>query len=69
MLMAKLSILAFERIAKKAGVKRISRSAVEEMRDMMEDRASELSQKAVKLADHAERNTVLEKDIEFVSKY
>ena len=67
--MAKLSILAFERIAKKAGVKRISRSAVEEMRDMMEDRASELSQKAVKLADHAERNTVLEKDIEFVSKY
>lgn len=63
-----LSLLAFERIAKKAGVKRISKEAVEELRDTIEDIGMELAEKAVRISRHAGRRTVMAQDIKFVHK-
>lgn len=62
-----LPILPFERIAKKAGVRRISREAVEELRDTMDEYATMLAEKAVKVSFHAGRRTVKEEDIIFVA--
>jgi DNA-binding protein len=61
-----LPILPFEKIAKKAGAKRISKDAVEELRDVMEEYAIEIAEKAVKISLHANRRTVMEDDVRFV---
>ena len=58
-----LPLFAFERIARKAGIKRISRDAVEELRDIIEERGEEIARKAIRLATHANRLTVLKRDI------
>jgi DNA-binding protein len=63
-----LSLLAFERIAKKAGVKRISKEAVEELRDTIEDMGMELAEKAVRISRHAGRRTVMAQDVKFIHK-
>ena len=63
-----LPLLPFEKISKKAGVKRISRDAIEEMRDIIEEIANEIADDAVRLSRHAERRTVKARDIEFVIK-
>lgn len=63
-----LPLLPFERIAKKAGVKRISREAVEELRDTMDEYATEVAEKAVKISFHAGRRTVKAEDVGFVVK-
>jgi len=60
-----LSLLAFEKIAKKAGVKRISKDALEEMRDIIEEMAFDLANDAVKISQHAGRKTVMARDIQF----
>ena len=51
-----------------AGVKRISREAVEELRDTMDEYATEVAEKAVKVSFHANRRTVKAEDIAFVVK-
>ena len=58
-----LSRLSFERLAKAAGVKRISRRALEELRDIVEEEATEIAAKSVAISRHAERNTVLDRDV------
>lgn len=63
-----LSLLGFERIAKKNGVKRISKEAVEEFRDYMEDYGTALAEKAVRLSRHAGRRTVMQEDVKFIFK-
>lgn len=63
-----LPLLPFERIAKKAGVKRISHEAVEELRDTMDEYAAAVAEKAVKISFHAGRRTVKAEDIAFVVK-
>ena len=63
-----LSLLAFERISKKAGVKRISKEAVEELRDTIEDIGMELAEKSVRISRHAGRRTVMAQDVKFVHK-
>jgi histone H3/H4 len=63
-----LSLLAFERIAKKAGVKRISKEAVEELRDTIEDMGMELAEKTVRISRHAGRRTVMAQDVKFIYK-
>jgi histone H3/H4 len=63
-----LSLLAFERIAKKNGVKRISKEAVEELRDTIEEIGTEIAEKAVKLSRHAGRRTVMLEDVKFITK-
>ena len=59
----------FERISKKAGVKRISKDALEELRDIIEEMGMEMAEKAVKISRHAGRRTVKREDIHFVHKH
>jgi len=63
-----LPLLPFERIAKKAGVKRLSREALEELRDTMDEYAVELAEKAVRISRHVNRRTVKAEDVRFVTK-
>lgn len=63
-----LPLLPFERIAKKAGLRRIARDAAEELRDTSEEYALELAERAVRLARHANRRTVMLEDIRFVAQ-
>lgn len=62
-----LSILAFEKIAKKSGIKRISGDAVEELRDMIEEYGFDIAHKSVRIAAHANRRTVKKRDIDFAA--
>ena len=62
-----LPVLPFEKIAKNAGVKRMSRDATEELRDLMEEYATKIAERAVKLSFHAGRRTVMESDVKFVA--
>ncbi len=58
-----LPLYAFEKIAKKAGIKRISHNAVEELRDYINERAESIAISAIRLARHANRLTILKEDI------
>lgn len=62
-----LSILAFEKIAKNAGIKRISKDAVEELRDMTEEYGFDIAHKAVRISAHSNRRTVKKRDIDFAA--
>lgn len=62
-----MSLHAFEKIAKKAGVKRISGDGVEELRDTVEEYGMEIAIRAVQIANHRNCRTVQKKDVEFVS--
>ncbi|RLJ04395.1 MAG: histone [Candidatus Aenigmatarchaeota archaeon] len=61
-----LPLAPFERIVKKAGAKRVSANAVEELRDIIEEYGLEIAKKAWNIAQHAGRRTVQKKDIKFV---
>lgn len=63
-----LSISAFHRILKKTGAERVSDDAAEELRDTMQQIASDLAKDVVTAAKHAGRKTVLKEDIEFVMR-
>lgn len=63
-----LPLLPFERIAKKSGVKRISREALEEARDIISEHAHELCIASISVSNHAKRRTVKEEDVVFVSQ-
>lgn len=63
-----LSLLAFERIAKKNGVKRISKEALEEAREAIEEIGFEIAEKAAKLSRFAGRKTLMEDDVKFVTE-
>jgi len=63
-----LPLLPFERISKKAGAKRISRQALEELRDIMDEIGSDIAEKAVKISRHAGKRTVMAEDVKFVLK-
>ena len=58
----------FERILKKAGAKRISGDALDEMAKVLEERLVEIAKEAALLAKHAGRKTILEEDIRVVRK-
>ena len=57
-----------ERIAKKNGVKRISKQALEETREIIEELGLELAEKAVKVSRFAGKKTVMEEDVKFVTE-
>lgn len=63
-----LSILAFERLAKKAGIKRISKDALEELRDIVTEEGLDIAERAFKLSRHANRKTVMAQDVRFVAR-
>lgn len=62
-----LPLACIERIARKAGVERISAKAVEELAKTIEELGCELALEAAQVARHAKRKTILKEDIKFVA--
>ncbi len=60
-----LPLLPFERMAKRIRV-RISKEALEELKNEIELYACEIAEKCVSLAKFCERRTILKKDVKFV---
>jgi len=56
-----------KRAGKKVGVDRVSEKAKVAMKHVLEDMAEEIATNAVRLAKHARRTTVKEKDIKLAS--
>jgi len=56
-------VLPFERILKRAGAKRVSYGAAEELAKVMEDKIFKIAEEAAALAKHAGRKTVLAEDV------
>ncbi len=62
-----LPLASVERIARKAGVDRISADAIKELAKAVEELGCELSLEAAQVARHAKRKTILVEDIKFVA--
>jgi histone H3/H4 len=62
-----LPLAAVERIARKAGVERISAKAIKELTKIVEDLGYELALETAQAARHAKRRTILRKDIKFIA--
>ncbi len=58
-----ISLLSLERIAKKTGIRRISKEALEELREIISEEGMRIAEKSVKLSAHANRRTVMQDDI------
>ena len=56
-----------ERIARKAGAKRISNDAIKELARCVEDIGVEIALEAAQAARHAKRKTILKEDIKLVA--
>jgi histone H3/H4 len=65
--MSMLPLASIERIARKAGTKRISSKAVKELAKCVEEIALELALEAAQAARHAKRKTILKHDIKLVA--
>ena len=68
--MTKNDVVAFsaaERLARLAGVERISPDAVKELSNILEDFAKDVAIRSVKYAKHAKRNTIKREDIELAA--
>ena len=63
-----LPLAAMERLMKAAGADRVSEDSKEELRDLLEDYAFEVSQKSLKFAIHAGRKTIKAEDIKLAGK-
>jgi histone H3/H4 len=63
-----LPLATVKRIAKKAGVERISEKAVKALARIAEELGEELALEAAQVARHAKRKTILGKDIKFVAE-
>jgi DNA-binding protein len=66
--MSILPKLPFERLMKKAGAKRVSEDAMDEMAKVLEERLIEISKEASLLAKHAGRKTILDEDVRIARK-
>jgi histone H3/H4 len=66
--MSILPKLPFERLMKRAGAKRVSDEALEEMAKVLEDKLGEVAKEATLLAKHAGRKTILEEDVRIARK-
>jgi len=56
-------VLPFERIIKRAGAKRVSYGAAEELAKVMEENIIKIAEEAAALAKHAGRKTVITEDV------
>ena len=57
------------RLLKRAGAKRVSDKAAEELAKLLEDRAKLIASEAKKLSEHAGRRTVLRRDVKMARKH
>lgn len=62
-----LPLAAIERVARKAGIERISKEALEELKKLVEEIAQELAFEAAELAKHAGRKTIRPEDIKLAA--
>ena len=62
-----LPLAAIERVARKAGVERISADAIRELNKAIEDLGSDLALEAAQAARHAKRKTILREDIRLIA--
>jgi histone H3/H4 len=63
-----IPLAAMEKIMKKCGAERVSDNAKSALKEVLEQKAEEIAQKAVKLAMHAARKTVKASDIKLAAK-
>lgn len=63
-----LSHNAMDKIMRQAGAFRVSDDAKEALADVLEQKALKIAQEAKKLAEHAGRKTVTEKDIRLANQ-
>jgi len=62
-----LPLAAIERVARKAGVERISADAIRELNKTIEELGSDLALEAAQAARHAKRKTILKEDIRLIA--
>lgn len=62
--MPKLSRAAMSKLMKDAGAQRVSESAKEKLREILESKAIEITNEAIKFAKYRGRSTVQAEDIE-----
>ena len=63
-----LSLAAMEKLMKKAGADRVSEDAKVTLKDVLEDHAIRLSEKAWQIAKHSGRKTIKSGDIKIASR-
>lgn len=63
-----LPLAAMEKILKNSGAERVSDKAKVALKNVVEDIADEIANKAILLAKHAGRTTIKDRDIKLASK-
>lgn len=63
-----LPLATIERIARKAGVERISAAAIAELAETVQEIATELAGEAATAARHAGRRTIMAEDIRLIAR-
>lgn len=66
--MNELPIATIERIIRMSGAERVSKTAAEELADVLEEEAMEIAKEAIEMSAHAGRVTVTEEDIRLAEK-
>lgn len=66
--MSTLPRAPFERFLKLAGAKRVSKEALEEFANVMEEKLTKIAGEAAVLAKHAGRKTIIAEDIRMAKK-
>jgi len=61
-------VLPFERILKRAGAKRVSYGAAEELAKVVEEKIFKIAEESAALAEHAGRKTVLAEDVRLAKR-
>jgi len=68
--LAILPLAAVKRVIKdNANIDRVGADGIRALAELMEDEGTKIAQRAVLLAKHAGRKTVIEEDIRLASKY